>query len=76
VGQVTIYLADQTEAKMRAAADGAGLSKSKWIAKLIEACVEDRWPESVRNLVGAWADFPEVEELRSTLGEDAPRESF
>ena len=76
MGQVTIYLHDETEAKMRIAAEGAGLSKSKWIAKLIESCVDDEWPTSVRDLVGAWPDFPNAEELRSQAGDDVARESF
>lgn len=74
MGQVTIYLDEQIEAKMRAAAETAGMSKSKWIAKLIEACVDDEWPDSVRSLAGAWPDFPDAEALRASLGDDLPRE--
>jgi len=32
------------------------------------------WPESVKELAGAWPDFPTAEEIRSGLGEDVPRE--
>ena len=52
MGQVTLYLDGESEAKMRAAAHA--------------------------KLAGTWSDedFPSVEEIRSELGEDVPRESF
>jgi hypothetical protein len=36
MGQVTIYLEDEIEKKMTAAAKTAHVSKSKWIASLIK----------------------------------------
>ena len=35
MGQVTIYLEDEVEEKMSAAAKSEHLSKSKWVASLI-----------------------------------------
>lgn len=74
MAQVTIYLDDETEARMKRAADEAGVSRSRWVAEVIREKTATEWPESVRRLAGAWEDFPEVEELRAGLGEDAPRE--
>jgi predicted transcriptional regulator len=76
MGQVTIYLDDETEAKMRAAAKGLHLSKSKWLAKLIEEKVADQWPESVIGLAGAWKDFPDREKIGASAGRDITREAL
>ena len=71
---MTLYLDSETEAKMKSAAKEAGTSVSKWVVDLIRARTAARRPASVARLAGAWADIPEVEELRSGLTEDVPRE--
>ncbi len=76
MGQVTIYLEEETEKKMIEAAKSSQLSKSKWIAKLIQEKVANEWPESVVKLAGSWPDFPTAEEIRSDTGKDSQRESF
>jgi hypothetical protein len=76
MAQVTIYLEDEIEEKMAAAAKSAHLSKSKWIAVLINEKVANVWPESIVALAGAWDDFPSIEEVRSNLGHDVAREDF
>ena len=76
MGQVTIYLEDEIEAKMRDTAKSMHLSQSKWIANLIKEKVADEWPESVLKLAGAWKDLPTVEEIRSTQDSDAVREEL
>jgi len=62
MGQVTIYLEDDVEEKMSAAAKAEHLSKSKWVARLIKAKVVTEWPESISKLAGDWNDLPQVEE--------------
>ena len=76
MGQVTIYLEDEIENKMVEAAQSAHLSKSKWIAKLIEEKVDSEWPLSVKEAAGTWDDFPSAEELRDNVGKDAQREKL
>lgn len=76
MGQVTIYLEDDIEAKMTAAANAAQQSKSKWIAGLIKQNVANEWPKSIIGLAGAWQDFPQIEDIRSNYGENVPREDF
>ncbi len=34
------------------------------------------WPESVKNLAGAWRDFPALEEIRGIQKQDTPRETL
>lgn len=76
MGQVTIYLEDEVEAKMRLAAKTMRLSQSKWIANLIKEQVVNEWPESVRDLAGAWRDLPTLEEIRNFQNTDLPREDL
>ena len=73
MGQVTIYLEDEIEKKMSAAAKSELLSKSKWVASLIKAKVASEWPESITHLAGAWKDLSLAEEDRVSLGQDVER---
>ncbi|VAW88487.1 hypothetical protein MNBD_GAMMA16-221 [hydrothermal vent metagenome] len=76
MGQVTIYLEDEIENRMIKAAKSAHLSKSKWIAKLINEKVANEWPKSVIDLAGSWDDFPSIDGVRKSSGTDAKREEF
>ena len=74
MGQVTIYIDDKTEKKMLNMVEKSGISKSKWIAKLIREKTATTWPENVVRLEGAWKDLPTADELRDKLGTDSIRE--
>lgn len=76
MSQVTIYLDPETEAKLQAAVDASGLSKSKWIAELIRSHVAQEWPATIRLLAGSWQDFPDLDDLRGNEGQDCDREHF
>lgn len=76
MGQITIYLDDQNERRLRSAAEAAGMPVSRWVAALIEERGRTEWPESVRQLAGSWSDFPEPDELRAAVTSDTPRESL
>lgn len=76
MGQVTIYLDDETEKKMKANAKIMKVSKSKWIANVIREKLVEDWPDTVRELPGTWDDFPSLETLRSGQAEDNERESL
>lgn len=73
MGQVTIYLDDDTEAKARAAAHSEGVSLSKWVTRRIERGALAEWPAFVRELAGAWTDLPSAEQLRKGKAKDVPR---
>ena len=73
MGQVTIYLEDEIEAKMAEAAKKSHLSKSKWVSRLIAAEVSNKWPNSIKELAGSWDDFPSLDEIRKGLGQDIGR---
>ncbi|AGF79470.1 hypothetical protein UWK_02940 [Desulfocapsa sulfexigens DSM 10523] len=77
MGQVTIYLDNETENKLKKAAKSSHLSVSKWVAGVIEEKVTTEWPQDVVKLAGSWKDdFPTIHEIRSTTGHDSPREEL
>lgn len=76
MAQVTIYLDDDVLALLNSATDGAGVSKSRWIADAIRLRVRKEWPASVVALAGAWRDLPSAEEIRALQGTDSTRESL
>ena len=76
MGQLTIYIDDETERRIKTAAESSGLSLSRWVATVVREKTESSWPRAVLDLAGAWPDFPTAEELREAQGTDSPRESF
>jgi predicted nicotinamide N-methyase len=76
MGQVTIYLDDETEKRAKKAARSEGVSLSKWIASALHAKTATVWPKEVLDLEGAWPDFPEIHELRRGALPDARREEL
>ena len=76
MGQVTIYLDDETETRMKEAAKASGVAVSRWVSELVREKTATEWPEAVRQLAGAWPDFPDAETLRRAQGQDVAREPF
>lgn len=76
MGQITIYLDDESERSLRAAAEASGEPVSRWVARLIREKTRNQWPDSVREMAGAWPDFPDAETLRNDSGQDSEREDF
>ena len=77
MGQMTIYLDDETERLVKRSADAAGMSRSRWVVKLLWEKTAAEWPESFRRSIGSWEEgFPEVAEIRAGLGEDLPRQDL
>ncbi|MCB2183542.1 MAG: CopG family transcriptional regulator [Desulfobulbaceae bacterium] len=77
MGQVTIYLDNETENKLKKAAQSSHLSVSKWVAGIIEEKIATEWPQDVVNLAGSWKDdFPTIEEIRSGVGQDSARKGL
>ena len=76
MAQVTLYLDEDTAEQMRRAAKASGLSQSRWLAELVRQASARDWPAAVRELAGAWKDFPTADELRRRVGRDAKREKL
>lgn len=76
MAQVTIYLDDTHERRLRKAAADAGIPVSRWVAALIDQHTRTEWPAEVAEAAGSWPDALNAEVLRSTSGQDVPRESL
>jgi hypothetical protein len=76
VGQVTLYLDEETLGRVRAAAEASGLSMSAWLVRLVRERTRTEWPPEVAALAGAWGDLPTAEEIRASLPDDVPREAL
>ena len=76
MGQVTIYLEEEIEQKMVAAAKSAHLSKSKWISQVIQEKVASEWPQSVVDMAGSWEEFPDIQTIRSHNSNDIERQTL
>lgn len=73
MAQLTLYLDENTERLLKASAEAAGLSQSRWVAEVIQRAAAPAWPAVVSDALGSWQDFPEAEALRSGAA-DLPRE--
>ena len=65
--QLVLELDTDTALKLQEAADRAGLTRDEWLVRLIEGRLSGNWPESVKQLSGAWPDFPDAETLREQI---------
>lgn len=65
MSQITLYLDDVSEALLQQAAQANGLSKSKWVSKLIRQHGSDEWPRECLEFAGRFADFPLIEDRES-----------
>lgn len=71
--QVMLYLDEETEQAMRAAADREGLPYSRWVARLIRAAARNSWPEDFLSLAGSLPDAPLAKDIRETDVPDLAR---
>jgi len=68
MAQITLYIDDGLQARLRQTAAHKQLSQSQFVAELIRQALDDSWPEPVLALAGSTPDFPDVESLRSHQG--------
>jgi hypothetical protein len=78
MGQMTIYLDEETERLVKRHVKASGESASRWVAEAVRKRARSEWPADVLALFGSWKDedFPDVSQLRSGYGADAPREKL
>lgn len=48
----------------------------KLVDDIIREKIVEQWPESVKSLADAWADFPTLEEVRANQVADSHREKW
>lgn len=74
MAQITLYIDDATQAKLRDAAAQRKVSQSQFVADLIRRATDDTWHEAALALAGSVPDFPLAEELRASLPPDPVRD--
>ncbi|MDN5874838.1 MAG: hypothetical protein L0H29_10705 [Sinobacteraceae bacterium] len=75
MSQITLYLDAETQALIAQRAQASGLSKSRWVAEIINKHAADEWPVECRALAGRFADFP-LREEPPALSADVARIGF
>ena len=73
MAQISLYIDDATQARLRDAAALRKVSQSQFVADLIRKATASEWPPEVLALAGAIPDFPLADELRAGLAPDAER---
>ena len=76
MAQVTIYISNDLESKVKEIASSQETSISKYISTVIERSISNNWNPKIKNLPGSWSDFPTIEEIRSNNTQDLKREEF
>lgn len=77
MAQVTIYMNDNIESKVKKLAKETNVSISKYISTILEQKTAESWGRDIKSLSGAWEDFDSIEKIRSNESvSDIPRETF
>ena len=65
MAQITIYIDNNLEEKIKEITKNTGQSISKYISNAIEQKLNNSWNEDIKNLSGSWNDFLSLEEIRN-----------
>lgn len=78
MSQITLTLDEEVEAIVYQMADAENIAPDLWLSQFIKQQVKQHkgWSPEVKALAGSWADFPNLDEIRSAQGNDAERESL
>ena len=74
MAQITLYIDDATQTKLREAAAQRKVSQSQFVADLIRRATANAWPPEALALFGSIPDFPLAEGLRAGLPPDPERD--
>ena len=77
MAQVTIYMNNNIEQKVKKLAKSMNISISKYISTILEQKTANCWDSSTKELSGSWSDFSTISEIRSNENvKDTKREVF
>lgn len=77
MAQVTIYMDNSLEEKVKKLAKSTGTSISKFISNILEQKVKTSWDDSVRELSGSWSDDTAFnEDIKIYKATDVKREEL
>ncbi len=58
MGQISLYLDDETEQLLRSRAKAEGVSQSQWASRVLRAAAARALPSDILDLAGSWRDLP------------------
>ncbi len=67
MAQITIYMNDTIEAKVKKLAKSMNISISKYISTILEQKTSESWSGDTQKLSGAWSDFSTISDIRSNI---------
>lgn len=73
MAQITLYVDDETQSRLRETAARRGVSQSQFVAELIRQATAEVWPAEVLALAGSSSDFQLADALRAGMAQDAER---
>ena len=76
MAQVTIYMNNELESKIKSTANSLNISISRFISTVLEQKVQKEWDPSTKKMAGSWGNFPDLEEIRDHKSNDTQRETF
>lgn len=76
MAQMTIYLDNELESKVKQNVAAMGISLSQFVSGLIRKELHEEWSPAIHQLAGAWDDFPDADTLRQSEAHDCTREAF
>jgi hypothetical protein len=71
--QLTLYLDNETEKKIKAAAKRAGSSVSSWVTEKLRKAIQDDWPEDYFDILGSLSKVRIARPGELNFDDDAPR---
>lgn len=76
MAQMTIYLDNELESKVKQNVAAMGISLSQFVSGLIRKELHEEWSPAIHQLAGSWDDFPDAKSLRDSKVHDCAREAF
>ena len=76
MGQLTVYIDDETRARIERAATEAGVSVSSWVKEKLSRCLETEWPDGYFALFGSLAESDLERPPQLEAGLDREREAL
>ncbi|WP_435979977.1 hypothetical protein [Psychrobacter sp. DM4] len=78
MSQITLTLDEEVEAIVYQMANSENIAPDLWLSQFVKRQVKQHqgWSPEVKALAGSWADFPSLDEIHDTQGNDAERESL
>jgi hypothetical protein len=73
MAQITLYIDEATQTRLREASARRQVSQSQFVAELIRQSTASDWPAEVLALAGSVPEFPHADELRAGQPADAER---